>query len=199
MLIHGEAENCIWQGWLPLAIPGSGQPPKVSPPRRCPQSCRWGAAPVAYFRLHTDCCFQRRADRQLWVSNLSCLHGDLWTGEQKDHAESTHEGTGLVGRLAGGFLLFRWAGAFPLRALSARSKNKVVKHSSLSILLAGEIVWRKFVPSSWTSNQGLQKCLRGNSTVFCCGSVLCLALDPFACSGSSVISYHLVHKISLGI
>lgn len=33
-------------------------------------------------------------------------------GEQKDHAESTHEGTQLAGEMTGGDLQFRWAETF---------------------------------------------------------------------------------------
>lgn len=164
-----------WRRWelhFPGLALGVGSHPRYHHLGGVLRAAGEGVSPVAYFRLHIDCCFQRRADRQLWVSNLSCLHSDLWMGEQKDHAESTHEGIGLAGQLAGGFLLFRWVGDFPPRPLSARSKNEVAKQSSLSTLLAGETMWRKFVPSSWTSNQSLQKCLRGNSTGFCCGSVL---------------------------
>lgn len=75
-------------------------------------------------------------------------------GEQKDHAESTCEGTQLAGELAGGDLQFRWPETFPLTALSA-SEREVAKCPSPSTLLAGDNVQRKFVPSSWTCNQGL--------------------------------------------
>lgn len=78
-------------------------------------------------------------------------------GEQKDDAESAHEGTRLARELAGGDLQFRWAETFPPTALSARSEKEVAKHQSPSTLLSGENVQRHFFPSSWTFNQGLLK------------------------------------------
>lgn len=54
----------------------------------------------------------------------------------------------LTQELGGGDLKFRWAEKLPLTVLSARSEKEVAKCPSPSMLLAGEIMQREFLPSS---------------------------------------------------